>query len=118
MTRETNAEIMSDAIFEAIGYISRAESDDLTSTILAALKDNNRLLVEGAKPIEDAKPDTWYVTHRKGEKGFNWCFYRALPGEEWEWIDSAGRTTVTHSTFIPPTHFFDLSPLTQAIEEG
>jgi hypothetical protein len=48
----------------------------------------------------------WLETKREGEAGTNECFCRIMAiGDEPEWIDRDGATTVTHSTFAPPTHW-------------
>lgn len=59
----------------------------------------------------------WLETKRDGESGTNVCFARILCiGDDVEWIEKEresevtgapvpGRTTVTHSTFLPPTHW-------------
>lgn len=49
----------------------------------------------------------WLRTWRRGEHGENVCLMRGGPGEA-EWVDRYGRTTVTHSTFLPPTHWCEL----------
>lgn len=59
----------------------------------------------------------WLETKRAGESGTNVCMGR-IPciGDDVEWCEReyrseitdqliAGRTTVTHSTFLPPTHW-------------
>ena len=60
---------------------------------------------EGWQPIETAPAGKWLLTAREGEGGCNLCIYRHFEGEDREWIDQAGRTTITHSTFLPPTHW-------------
>lgn len=60
-------------------------------------------------PVSEAPPGRWLLTCRCGEKGWNFTRYRDVPGEEREWMDMAGRTTVTHHTFAAPTHFMLLS---------
>lgn len=48
-----------------------------------------------------------HVTCREGETGINLTRY-LLGGE---WADQEGRTTVTHSTFLPPTHWLKTPPV-------
>jgi len=60
------------------------------------------------QPIETAPSGTWLRTKREGEPYYNISMYRECIGEEWEWIDLGGRTTVTHRTFLPPTHWMPL----------
>lgn len=48
----------------------------------------------------------WLRTKMDGEEGTNVCFARVVcSGEEIEWIDREGRTTVTHHSFGAPTHW-------------
>ena len=55
-------------------------------------------------------------TRREGEAGTNTCYPVNWPADEvagissWvEWVEcGTGRTTVTHSTFLPPTHYREL----------
>ena len=58
------------------------------------------------KPVATAPSDEWIKTKREGERGENICFRRSgrLNGND-EWIDKQGRTTITHTTFAPPTHW-------------
>lgn len=69
-------------------------------------------------PIGPGTPlGAWLETKRVGEDGTNVCMGRILCiGDDVEWCEKAhrssasdnligGRTTVTHSTFLPPTHW-------------
>lgn len=48
----------------------------------------------------------WLATQREGEDGENVCFLRDVPGHtDLEWVDREGRTTITHHSFAPPTHW-------------
>ncbi len=59
----------------------------------------------------------WLETKREGETGTNICMGRILCiGDDIEWCEQGyrsditdswvgGRTTITHSTFSPPTHW-------------
>lgn len=58
----------------------------------------------GWMPIETAPIGKWLLTYRLGESDWS-C---ALRGHEDEWIAPDGRTTVTHSTYLPPTHYLDV----------
>lgn len=61
------------------------------------------------KPIETAPDGVWLRTKRKGEKGENVCRLRVWPDGDREWIEIyTGRTTVTHGSFAPPTHWAPL----------
>lgn len=62
------------------------------------------------KPIYAAPTDVPLITCRAGEKGINRCIRVKRPGEPDEFIASDGRTTVAHSTFLPPTHFLCICP--------
>ncbi|CAB4122939.1 Domain of unknown function DUF551 [uncultured Caudovirales phage] len=53
---------------------------------------------------------TWLLTCRVGERGVNLCFARCIDGNDIEWVDAEGRTTVTHNSFAPPTHWMPLPP--------
>lgn len=71
--------------------------------------------MSGWQPIETAPENTWVRTKREGEDGENVCAYRVLNFEpadgEWEWVErGTGRTTVTHHSFAPPTHWLPLEP--------
>lgn len=76
--------------------------------------------IDQAEGWEEVGPGTpvgvTLETWRKGETGTNRCFCRILAiGDEPEWVEEpredhtgtpvSGRTTVTHSTFLPPTHW-------------
>lgn len=58
-------------------------------------------VVGGGMPL-----NSWLETYRAGESKPNltMCLLRCI-GDEPEWVDRHGRTTVTHSTFLPPTHW-------------
>lgn len=56
------------------------------------------------EPIKSAPPQTWLRTKRAGEYGENRCYWRRIDGDI-EWVDEHGRTTVTHGSFAPPTHW-------------
>lgn len=58
----------------------------------------------------EAPQGVWLATWREGEK--NWG--NAMLMHDTEWCAPDGRTTATHSTYLPPTHFFaipDPSPI-------
>lgn len=57
------------------------------------------------QPVSSAPLNEWLHVKHEAETGENVCFVRQFPGEEREWIDCEGRTTVTHSTFLAPTHW-------------
>lgn len=70
------------------------------------------------QPVGPGTPCGVYLeTKREGESGTNVCFCRILClGDEPEWIERgrvsqitdapmSGRTTITHSTFLAPTHW-------------
>ena len=46
-------------------------------------------------------PPGWLLTYRKGESRASMACHLG----DGEWSDAEGRTTVTHSTFLPPTHW-------------
>lgn len=58
------------------------------------------------QPVSFAPIGPWLRTKREGEDGENECYVRleTLDSEP-EWIDRQGRTTVTHHSFLPPTHW-------------
>ena len=69
---------------------------------------------DGWMPAETAPHDIWLRTKREGEDGENRCFVRQWPNGDLEWVERGvggypGRTTVTHSTFLPPTHWKHLT---------
>lgn len=53
------------------------------------------------RPATEQPIGGWYLTHREGEDGCN--IVQRI--QEDEWADCDGATTVTHSTFLPPTHY-------------
>lgn len=53
------------------------------------------------RPATEQPVGGWYLTYREGEDGCN-IVQRIQPDE---WADCDGATTVTHSTFLPPTHY-------------
>lgn len=57
------------------------------------------------QPISTAPENVWLNTKREGEDGDNICFCRTWPDGEKEWIECGGRTTITHGSFAPPTHW-------------
>lgn len=58
------------------------------------------------QPIETAPHGVWLKTKRDGESGQNVCMSRKWPDGTIEWIEkNGGRTTVTHHSFAPPTHW-------------
>ena len=57
-------------------------------------------------PVETAPKGEWLGTKREGEAGENVCFARELQNGDVEWLEKdTGRTTVTHHSFSPPTHW-------------
>lgn len=62
----------------------------------------------GWRPIECAPSEKWLLTHRADEKTWNVCW---LSADRTEWSDQMGRTTITHHSFAPPTHWFDIPEL-------
>lgn len=59
------------------------------------------------RPERDAPEGVWLRTRRRGEAGMNICALRIIDGDR-EWIEhhtKGGRTTVTHHSFAPPTHW-------------
>ena len=72
---------------------------------------NRRAPVAGWQPIETAPSNTRILTCRAGESGVNICHLLHDPEHlpEGEWVESqTGRTTVTHHSFAPPTHWMPL----------
>lgn len=69
-------------------------------------------LGDGWYPVELCPPRKWVETKREGEDGGNLCGWVPADryGDEREWISYDGRTTVTHHSFAPPTHFRKLVP--------
>lgn len=53
------------------------------------------------RPAAEQPIGGWYVTAREGEGGVN--ITQRIRDDEW--VDGDGATTVTHSTFLPPTHY-------------
>lgn len=72
--------------------------------------DNSPYADDGGRPwslVGSGMPlNCWLETCRGTDAGTNeaMCLLRAI-GDELEWVDRDGRTTVTHSTFLPPTHW-------------
>lgn len=67
------------------------------------------------RPICEAPPHMWIRTRREGEDGENECFASCYLNDDAvtadvEWCDRSGLTTMTHSTFLPPTHWAPLVP--------
>lgn len=96
-----------DVLFDSDAKIWRRTLQELSDW---TLRENN------ARPWEtvDTCPENVYVeTKREGEEGTMVCCLRILrptQGGDWEdeceWMEKyEGITTVTHSTFAPPTHW-------------
>lgn len=59
------------------------------------------------QPEHTAPQAVWVRTKREDEGGENICVLRVWPDGEREWIERSpeGRTTITHGSFAPPTHW-------------
>jgi len=57
------------------------------------------------RPASEAPLGRWLLTWREGEDDWS----RAMRVDEGEWTAPDGRTTATHSTYLPPTHFIDVA---------
>lgn len=55
------------------------------------------------RKAEEAPVGEFLMTKREGEKGINFCM--TVGGGEWVEYGT-GRTTVTHHSFLPPTHYY------------
>lgn len=65
---------------------------------------------DGWRPASEAPDGMWVPTWREGEKHTSIASKRAwLDGDD-EWCAPNGKTTVTHSTYLPPTHYFRVPP--------
>lgn len=63
---------------------------------------------DGWTPLAEGAPvGRWIETMREGEGGTNVCMATIYYiGEDPEWSErEGGRTTVTHHSFAPPTHW-------------
>lgn len=62
---------------------------------------------DGWTLVGDGTPLGVWLETKRGESGVNRCFCRmATIGADPEWIEhSTGVTTVTHGTFLAPTHW-------------
>jgi len=72
------------------------------------------------REVGDGTPlHVWLETKREGEDGSSECFARIIEvGGQVEWIDRQGYTTVTHSTFLPPTHWrFRVNPFEELLKK-
>ena len=70
-------------------------------------------------PVGPGMPlHAWLETRREGEDGVNVCCARIMClGDDVEWVEKeSGRTTITHSTFAPPTHWRFVAPESQTIK--
>ncbi|MCW1844205.1 hypothetical protein [Prosthecomicrobium hirschii] len=71
------------------------------------------------QPIEIAPENTWLRTKRAGEAGENvskkvvHVHPEHCPEPQTEWVDREGRTTVTHHSFLAPTHWMPFQTRTK-----
>lgn len=70
------------------------------------------LIAEDWIPIADQMPpeNTWLRTKLESEAGEGISFWRRMdmsyaPGDDIEWVDMGGYTTVTHTTYAAPSHW-------------
>lgn len=74
------------------------------------------MIDDGWKTVDTAPRGKWIRTKREGESSENVCLYRStqifgaanIPVMDCdpEWVErETGMTTITHSTFLPPTHW-------------
>jgi hypothetical protein len=69
------------------------------------------------QPVDTMPIGRWVASYRAGEK--QWGL--SMRVEDDEWVLPDGRTTVTHHTVLPPTHWFDVpdpTALRQSASEG
>ena len=90
-----------DDFSEWAGYSAQKKAIELARAALAGGGG-----VSGWMPIESAPRGVFLRTMRSSECGENIALL-AKHGDEW--VDRFGRTTITHSTFLAPTHWIKLT---------
>lgn len=73
------------------------------------------LIAQGWIPIAEQTPPEgeWLRTKLEGEASEGIAFWRRMnmeyaAGDEVEWVDMSGYTTVTHGTYAAPSHWMHL----------
>lgn len=96
-------------LMEKSGVMNREDTLKIKSEDLVRMVREARLMMINMieeirwRQISFAPKGKWLITKRVGEKGINLC----MLGEDGEWFEhGSGRTTVTHSTFASPTHYY------------
>ena len=104
MSKELIAELDARVASEETGWHSVEGDTELIRRAAAALR------AQEWQPIETAPDGQWIVTARMGENGFNLTKKIYDADDDPEWVNMRGQTTVTHSTFLPPTHWRPITP--------
>jgi hypothetical protein len=95
------SKVIADGLVKAAKIIAKVEDEIAKSA-------NDALPGDGWTPVGPGTPvGVWLETKHSAENGTNICMCRiGSIGEDPEWSEwDCGRTTVTHSTFLAPTHW-------------
>lgn len=91
-----------DITWEMAAMSFKASHDELWDMFTAEVAANAWRRVDQELP----PANVWVLTKREGEDGWNVCCQVRHDEDTVEWIEKgSGRTTVTHHSFVGPTHW-------------
>lgn len=101
---KAEAELSVTALPDAVAALSADAAGTIAAARLAAEEMRERAEEAEWRPASEA-PNGWHRTYRLGEDGATWSHCWTDKFGDREWSDPQGRTTVTHGTYAPPTHY-------------
>ena len=129
MTKMTMKERVARAIHEGLGeswaycnysgneWVQCRDMLDSAADFAIAVMSPGVAAEAGWQPESTAPAGKMLITYRLGEEDVTRAGLRIWPDGDREWIAPDGRTTVTHHSYAPPTHWLCEAPPTPTTKE-